>query len=869
GGRAGLCPPGPRVGGGAPPRVGAPGPPPGPHALIAGTTGSGKSELLQSLVASLAAANRPDELTFVLVDYKGGSAFAECENLPHTVGLVTDLDTHLVERALVSLGAELKRRERILADAGAKDLDDYLDRRSRAPRLGPMPRLVLVIDEFASMVRELPDFVAGLVNIAQRGRSLGIHLVLATQRPSGAVTADIRANTNLRIALRTTDAGESRDIIDAPDAARLSPRTPGRAFARLGHAALLPFQTGRIGGRRIRAAAAAERPPEPRVTEIDWELLGDPPPAVPTAPDAAVQPVTDLAVLVDAIRAAADGLGLPAPRRPWLPPLPERLTLDDLAPPDGTAAESPTAGTVAPAVPGALPAVPYGLIDVPDEQTRDPLLLDLDTMGHLQIIGSPRGGRSQTLRTVAAALARAHSSADVHLYGLDCGNGALAALTRLPHCGAVVDRAQTERAARLLARLTEEAARRRTLLGRAGVADLAELRRTRPEAERPPHLVLLVDRVEVFERDYAGYDQGAVLELLVQLLREGAGAGIHVVATGDRVLTQSRFAAAVEDKLVLRLNERNDYSMAGVSPRTVPDAMPPGRAVEVRTGRAAQIALVDPDPAGAAQTGALNRIADTVRDRDAAVPDALRPFRLDALPDELTFEDAWRRRPREVSPLWAMAGVGGDELTAVGTDLSRVPSFLIAGPPRSGRSTVLLTMARSLLAHGTGIVVVAPFASPLRELAGLPGVAAVFTDADLAVADFRAALGRIDSPAGGVLVDDAEMMINSEIDGDLAALARGGAGDGWGLVVAGNNEALYGGLAGWHTVVRRNRCGALLAPRALGDGEILGLRVPHGLLGADPEPGRAHLHLGDGRFLTVRVPAPVPAPAAADVLPSR
>ncbi|MEW1552035.1 FtsK/SpoIIIE domain-containing protein [Streptomyces tsukubensis] len=824
----------------------------GPHALIAGTTGAGKSELLQSLVASLAVANRPDELNFVLVDYKGGSAFAECEDLPHTVGMVTDLDTHLVERALVSLGAELKRRERILAAAAAKDVDDYLENRTRTPGLGPMPRLVLVIDEFASMVRELPDFVTGLVGIAQRGRSLGIHLVLATQRPSGAVTSDIRANTNLRIALRTTDTGESRDIIDASEAGRISPRTPGRAYARLGHAALLPFQTGRIGGRRTRPSAAADEPGPPRVTELAWELLGEPPaPAAAGERTTVVQSVTDLAVLVEAVREAAARLDLPEARRPWLPPLPELLTLDELPGPGSPDARD-----------GSLAPVPYGLVDLPDEQDRRPLLLDLGTLGHLHLIGSPRGGRSQLLRTLAAALARAHSSADVHLYGLDCGNGALAALAGLPHCGAVVDRSQPERVARLLTRLAEETARRRTLLGRAGTADLTELRRSLPEAERPPHILLLIDRFETFERDFGTYDQGAVLDTLLALLREGASAGIHLVITGDRVLTQSRFAATTEDKLVLRLNERNDYAMAGLSPRTVPATMPPGRAIDVRTGRSTHLALIAPDPAGAAQAEALAALGERVRDRDTAVPPARRPFRVDLLPSELSFDDAWSRRPAEASPLWAMAGVGGDELAAIGTDLSRVPSFLIAGPARSGRSTLLLTMARSLLAHGTGIVVVAPFASPLRALAGRPGVAAVFTEADPSVAAFRTALGRIDSPAGAVLVDDADMLIGAEIDGDLSALARGSAGDGWGLVAAGNNEALFSGVPGWHALVRRNRCGALLAPRALGDGEILGLRVPHGLLGADTEPGRAHLHLGDGRFRTVRVPAPAADGAA-------
>ncbi|CAM5687229.1 FtsK/SpoIIIE domain-containing protein [Streptomyces hirsutus] len=222
----------------------------GPHGLIAGTTGSGKSELLQTIVAALAVANTPENMTFVLVDYKGGSAFKDCVQLPHTVGMVTDLDAHLVERALESLGAELKRREHILAAADAKDIEDYQDLVRRDPSHAPVPRLLIVIDEFASMVRDLPDFVTGLVNIAQRGRSLGIHLLLATQRPSGVVSPEIRANTNLRIALRVTDGGESSDVIDSPEAGQISKNTPGRAYARLGHASLVPFQSGRVGGRR-------------------------------------------------------------------------------------------------------------------------------------------------------------------------------------------------------------------------------------------------------------------------------------------------------------------------------------------------------------------------------------------------------------------------------------------------------------------------------------------------------------------------------------------------------------------------------------------------------------------------------------------
>ncbi|MFF3560467.1 FtsK/SpoIIIE domain-containing protein [Streptomyces sp. NPDC002574] len=817
----------------------------GPHGLIAGTTGSGKSELLQSLVASLAVANRPDELNFVLVDYKGGSAFAECEDLPHTVGMVTDLDTHLVERALTSLGAELRRREHILADAGAKDIDDYTDKRARRPELGPMPRLVLVIDEFASMVRELPDFVSGLVNIAQRGRSLGIHLILATQRPSGAVTADIRANTNLRIALRTTDPSESRDIIDAPDAGQLSPRTPGRAYARLGHAVLLPFQTGRIGGRRPDLTTTAEDDhPAPLLTELHWEELGDPPPARrKDGEQRAVQTVTDLAVLVQGIGAAAELLAIPEPRRPWLPPLPDSYAL-----PEGSGPSYDAEGRLTP--------VTFGQVDVPAEQARTDLVFDFDEMGHLHLIGAPRSGRSQALRTLAAAVARDHSTADVHIYGLDCGNGALQALAELPHCGAVVDRGQIERVVRLLNRLVAELNSRRAQLGRGGLADLTELRRRRSPIRRPPHLLLLVDRFEAFERDFGTYDQGSVMEKMLLLLREGAAVGIHLVLTGDRILTSSRFVSTTEDKLVLRLNDRNDYSAVGVPYREIPAELPAGRAIRLKDTCSVQIALIDPDPSGAAQAAALDRIAKLTAERDRAVPAQLRPFRVDVLPDRFSFEDALARVPEGASPLWAMVGVGGDELSAVGTDLAAVPTFVIAGPPRSGRSTVLLTMARSLLARGNKLVVVAPRPSPLRSLAGRPGVVDVLTDPDVALADFRKALHGVDSPTGAILLDDADMLAHSEIDSDLTTFARGAAGDGWGLIAAGNNEAFLSSMSGWQVALRRNRCGAILAPRNLSDGEPVGARLPHGLLGADPEPGKAYLHLGDGKYVTVRVPEP-------------
>ena len=225
----------------------------GPHGLVGGTTGSGKSELLRSLVAALAAHADPTQLTFVLMDYKGGAAFDECARLPHTVGMVTDLDEQLGERALRAMEAELRHRERQLRAAGADNLSEYV-------RLGtgePMPRLVVVIDEFATMASELPDFLSALVGIAQRGRTLGVHLILATQRPSGAVNDNIRTNTNLRVALRVQDCGRlgRRDRDPGRRRGEPAPARPGLRAARAGRGGADPDGAGHLRHRGHRGRA--------------------------------------------------------------------------------------------------------------------------------------------------------------------------------------------------------------------------------------------------------------------------------------------------------------------------------------------------------------------------------------------------------------------------------------------------------------------------------------------------------------------------------------------------------------------------------------------------------------------------------------
>ncbi len=807
----------------------------GPHGLIAGTTGSGKSELLQSMIASLAVDNRPDAMNFVLVDYKGGSAFKDCVRLPHTVGMVTDLDAHLVTRALTSLGAELRRREHVLAAASVKDIEDYQDLDARTPGgLTPLPRLLLVIDEFASMARELPDFVTGLVNIAQRGRSLGIHLLLATQRPSGVVSPEIRANTNLRISLRVTDAADSSDVLDASDAARISKAAPGRGFARLGHAALIPFQAGRVGGRRPGVVSAIRRPPF--VTELGWGQLGYAPPAGPRFETKEDDSLTDLALLVDVISEAATEEGCSPQPSPWLDALPDRLLLSGLT----TDAQTPGGVRLA-----------WGLEDLPAEQSQRTRTLDLTTDGHLLVVGASRSGRSQLLRTLAGSISML-SPDDVHLYGIDCGNGALSILTELPHCGAVITRTEGERAVRLFTRLLNESKRRQTLLTSSGYADVAEQRAASTAADRLPHIVVMLDRWEGFTATLGEVDGGALTEAILGFLREGSSVGIHMVITGDRSLTSARVSSLTESKVALRLADKSDLSLLGLHPREVPDHQPPGRAISVSDSREVQTALLSVDTSGQGQAAALAELGAAAKARHADPQH--RPFRVDSLPSFVPLADALAQVKESSGNgrLFVPFGIGGDDLALVGVDLANVPAAIVAGPAKSGRSTLLAFIAQALLDQGIDLIVAAPRPSPLRDLVGSPGVRAVIADP---MADVSVWQGALDAPGPVIIiVDDGEGLKDSPGGPLLSSIAKGQAGDLRGLVLSGNAEGICTGFTGWQVDVKRARQGALLSPQDLLNGDLLGVRLPRSAIGVPITPGKALVHVGSGSLVAVTVP---------------
>ena len=841
----------------------------GPHALIAGTTGAGKSELLQTLIASLAAANRPDAMNFVLIDYKGGSAFKDCARLPHTVGMVSDLDGHLTERALASLAAELKRREEILLRAGAKDIEDYWEATSRSRgRLGrpsvsaaePLPRLMLVIDEFASLVAELPDFVAGLVGIAQRGRSLGVHLVLATQRPAGVVSADIRANTNLRIALRVTDAAESMDVIDVPDAARIARSTPGRCYVRSGASAPAAVQSARIGGRR--PGARGGQPQAARAVPVPWPALGHPVPSAAEVPGAGGTArggnddmETDLSALVDAIAGAARRLGIAEQRSPWLAPLPETITLDEIS--AGTDRPGvPGLGVPGLGAPGEVPAVTFGLTDIPARQERVPLTLDLAHGGHLVVAGAPRSGRSTLLRTIAGSVAAAASPADVHIYGLDCGSGSLLPLTQLPHCGSVVSRDQTDRVERLLAALRAEITRRQQVLAASGFAGVAEQRAHTPDPERRlPWMLLLFDWWEGYVAAFEQYDFGRLIETMLQILREGPAVGLRAAVTTDRAALIGQVGTVFQQRMVLNLADKEDAGFAGLSVRAMPTRQAPGRLVFLGDGQLleAQVALLDAEPSGPAQVAAIYQLAQRSTERFARPDRPLRPLRTDLLPVRTTVAETLALDPGFTPPsaLWALAGAGGDELGPQGIDIGADgPGVVVAGPPRTGRSTALLAMVSSLLRAGTKVLVITPRRSPLRSLDGTPGVLGVL-GADLTPDDVTSLVSGVDRYV--VVVDDAELLADNLASFTLEEIIVSGRDAEHGLLLAGTTDDLSRIYSGFVRTALKSRCGLFVGLSSPADGDLFGIRLPRG---AGPGPLGRGLLVRPGSTAPVQVALP-------------
>ena len=672
----------------------------GPHALVGGTTGSGKSELLQSWVASLAVSHGPDLLNFVLVDYKGGAAFSGCAGLPHTVGMLTDLEPAETRRALRSLQAEVRRRERLLAAARCSDIDGF---RSQG---GVLPRLVLVIDEFRALAEEQPEALKELVHLAAVGRSLGLHLILATQRPSGVITPEIRANVNLRIALRVRDRLDSEDLIGSGEAARLPEGAPGRALLRTGDDAPTTFQAAYVGGRATAESGLVIHTDE---TPGELSLPGRGP--------------TDLQAVVARVQESWARSGASPPHRPWQPPLPSTVTDDQL--------------------PSSAPGrIVWGLMDLPDEQRRGALTWR-SADGHLLILGGPGTGRT-TAACGLATRASSERSCDVEVHALVPPGPMAERLARTPGMGSVVDPADRSATRRLLSRMGHEVRDRRGRLSGTSPAsfdDRADVHGS--GCLTPPSLLLVVDGWShvTDERDPSGHERALELE---RLARDGLAVGVRLVVTGGRDLASSRLASIVGRRLVLHMPDRYDAISAGLRPDETVERPVPGRGIMLPDRSLVQVA---PPPA----------------DRDVPYDVTVRPsWRIVDLPQLVTLSHLTRDEPGLVVPdrTRVVLGHSGEEGLAATLPLDAHGTWCVLGPRRAGRTTALHVVADQLRSAGRPIVqVVSPSG---KHLTGLPSLGP--DDVDALVAHVQ----RHDT--GVVLVDDIEELDGTPVRDALHSL---------------------------------------------------------------------------------------------------
>src|SRR5690625_5293966 len=799
----------------------------GPHALVGGTTGAGKSEFLQAWVLGIASAHSPDRVTFLFVDYKGGSAFADCVELPHCVGLVTDLSPHLVRRALTSLRAELHYREHLFNRKKAKDL---LELEKRQDPECP-PALVLVIDEFAALAGEVPEFVDGVVDIAQRGRSLGIHLIMATQRPAGVIKDNLRANTNLRVALRMADEADSRDVVDDTIAASFPPSIPGRGIAKTGPGRLTPFQSAFAGGWTSQDEVVTA---EVKVAELRFGSVTEWEPDRPPESDSHDEDLgpNDQKRIVNTLIRAADVAQLMVPRRPWLDGLAPVVELADL-PAEGDG------------------RVLLGLADVPERQEQNPTYFVPDRDGSLLVIGTSGSGKSTALKTIATAAGMSPELGTARVYGMDFASGALGVLERLPHVGSVIDGDDAERIQRLMRTLGQELDRRADAFSSVNAANLTEYR----ELADPqmPRILLLIDNYPDFKKEWELTSARAPFyQTFMRVLGEGRPLGVHAVITADRSgAVPTAVAANISRKVVLRLSDPNQYSLLGVAKDILDDQSAPGRAVVDKNEM--QVAVLGGTTNVAEQTKSLDELADELRKKGVADAPEIR-----SLPTQVSV----REMPDRVDGM-PVFGVADDTLAARGFD--PVGSFTIVGPPQSGKTNTLKALVIAMERFDPDVRLF-HFGNRRAQLSDFrPWVrSAVRPDDEKALATELAEIVADESVPGRILivVEDIPHLADGPADRAMRGLLQA-LNNSDHMLIAEADVSRAGGGSGVLGEWKSPRQGIALKPDAY-DGDTL-FKVPFGRVKRAEFPDGRGIFVQAGRAVTMHVPfvtADDAAPAA-------
>ncbi|MFG3267119.1 MULTISPECIES: type VII secretion protein EccCa [Streptomyces] len=677
----------------------------GPHGLCVGATGSGKSELLRTLVLGLAVTHSSETLNFVLADFKGGATFAGMAQMPHVAAVITNLadDLTLVDRMGDSIRGELNRRQEMLRDAGNyANIHDYEKARAAGAPLQPIPSLVLVIDEFSELLTAKPDFIEMFVQIGRIGRSLGVHLLLASQRLEEGRLRGLETYLSYRIGLRTFSAAESRAALGVPDAYTL-PNVPGSGFLKFGTDEMLRFKAAYVSGvYRSTPQRAAGGGPLPLDRQPVLFTAAEVPVRyvpVPQQRPAGDDPEVDEALadtVLDVIVRRLEAQG-PAAHQVWLPPLDSPPSLDSLLP--GLTAV-PGRGLTQPGYEGAgRLVVPVGLVDKPFEQRRDALWVDFSgAAGHMQILGGPQSGKSTLLRSLISSFALTHTPHEVQFYGLDFGGGGMASLAGLPHVGGVASRLDPERVRRTVAEVYGVLNRREEYFRSAGIPSITEFRARRARGEisvtdQPwGDVFLVIDGWGNFRADYEALDQ-----VIHEIAARGLGYGIHLVLTASRSM---EVRAALKDHLMnrleLRLGDTMDSEVDRKAAANVPTGVPGRGLSPQKLHFMAAVPRIDglaSDTDLADATQALS--AEVSRHWEAPGAPEVRLLPREFPAAQLPSGDRFPQRGVAFS-------LDENNLEPVFLDFEQDPFFLVFGESESGKSNLLRLLIKQLTERYAG-----------------------------------------------------------------------------------------------------------------------------------------------------------------------
>lgn len=694
----------------------------GPHGLCVGATGSGKSEMLRSLVVGLLATHPPELLSMVLIDFKGGATFAPFEGAPQVSGIITNLadDASLIERIYASLNGEVVRRQEVLKAAGnIANITDYQLYRQEAKERGeamePLPHLVVIIDEFGELLTARPDFIDLFLSIGRIGRSIGVHLLLSSQRIESGKLRGLETYLSYRIGLRTLSESESRTVLDTPDAFHLPP-LPGYGYLKVDTTVYTRFKAGYVSGPLADLQedddVEGDRGEEPEIAEIPayaatlgaQETVETPATQKKSKNTAASRRTTGPTVLSQLVDTLST---FPRAVEPiWLPPLPPGISLDNTADGVSNTSQGLRLGN------GSGLNIPIGLLDDPAKQWQGVWTLNLTRgSGHLAIIGGPQSGKSTALRTIAASLALTHSPTEVAIYAVDLMGNGLGPLEGLPHVGGVALRTRKDLIRRTIEELLGMLAEREQIFDHYNIDSLATMRRMSARGETPElksaDVFLLLDGYALLNDEFEEIE-----EAVHSLIARGGGFGVHVITTLNRMnnirMAQQSF---FNNKFELRLADPNDSQYGRKLAETIPEDRP-GR-VLTDAKLFGQLAMPridgqdDPDTMTAGTRDLVAALASSTRER--AMP-------VRVLPDVLSPASV----PESPEPGTASIGLRESDLGPAIVDfVGRDPHLMVLGDEESGKTNVLRNITRQLMrVHGKEEIVFA-VVDPRRMLADL------------------------------------------------------------------------------------------------------------------------------------------------------